>query len=168
MILFNLIKAQWRIILLAAVIALAYYYKTCYNASVAELATFKADIATLEVKTKAINDEKLRIAKITALDSETEYKNEIKRRDLNSAKLKKDLENERKNIIALLANANKLRNKAASDSKSVSDFSTTSEVFTIGGSNTTVTLITAGQSCAIDYKELMNAWLDACKVYGCE
>jgi hypothetical protein len=161
------ILRNWRIVIIGLMVLAIFYYKSAYERTVAELATYRAEVATLADKQRAINAEKLQIAKNIAKSNEKAYQLEISKRDLNSAKLKKELENEKSNIINLLNDAYRLRVNSASRG-GVSKVPTSPQISTDGSSNATITIVRAGQSCAIDYKELMKSWLDNCKVYECE
>ena len=108
-------------------------------------------------------------SKIQHENSQRQHEQEVARLNLNSYKIKKDLENEKGNIASLLNDSYQLRVKqASSDSSRVSEVSDATKLSAEGSGHLTITLTQAGQSCALDYQDLMNAWLDNCKLYGCK
>ena len=72
------ILTQWRIILLASILCITWYYKSAYNDAVDELATFKANIETLkqvkENENKILRD----YAKNTVTNLTDTHNNELK------------------------------------------------------------------------------------------
>jgi len=167
MILINLLRAYWKPLLAFLILASLYGYIHVIRSDNASL---KADIVARDVTAKAQEVkivELSRISKTIQANNAKAYQLEIAKRELNSAKLKKELAREKSNIIAMLNDAYKLRVNSASRG-TVSEVPTTAKISTDGNSNATITLVRAGQSCAVDYNELMKSWLDACNVYGCE
>ena len=164
----TLILSQWRIILLAALIALAYYYKTRYDDAVAELATFKADIATLKAVKENENKILRNYAENTVSNLTDKHNNELK-----------GIENDfiKKNKLASITIGN-LRNslrQSISSSDDVSEVDTNTERTTEEWRNRYTTITgkyeTLKQGCTIttsDYN-LLRGWGDAaCLQVGCE
>ena len=167
MILISLLRAYWKPLILAVILAYCFY---AYNSLQRDNASLKAKIQASIALAKAQETkiaEQSRISKTIQANNAKAYQLEIAQRDLNSAKLKKELANEKSNIINMLNDAYQLRVNAASRG-TVSEVSNATKVSADGSGNATITLVRAGQSCAIDYNELMKSWLDACKVYECE
>lgn len=74
----DIVIKYWRVILLALILSTTFYYKTRYNATVQELATFKDKIATLEA-VKARENEILRdYAKNTVINITEKHNDELK------------------------------------------------------------------------------------------
>lgn len=87
------------------------------------------------------------------------------------AQLRKDLENEKTNIVNALNDAYGLRLQAASGIATASKVPQTAEQLAESARNSDraiITLTRAAQSCAVDYNSLWESWNKYCKIYGCE
>lgn len=166
---FALLKAYWKPISIAFIIASGYWYvSSLQRDNVALKATIEAVKATAKQQV-ADNALKLKSANILAANAKSSYEAEIKLRDLNRAKLTKDLENEKDNINRLLNTASKLRlDNATRDA--VSEIPIATELLTRERADSnTITIITeACKLTTLDYNTLHQAWVDNCKIYGCE
>ena len=157
----------WKQSLLGVLLCVTLYYKQSYNNAVAELATFKAEIKTAAAKQESDNAQKVKTANIIADNAQKAYAADIARLGLDRGKLKKELANEKDNITAMLNDAFIMRVNNSSSVREVSK-STSSLAESRGNCDTAITIVKAGQSCAIDYNSLYQAWVDNCKIYECE
>ena len=89
--------------------------------------------------------------------------------NIDNIKLKKDLKDALPRIASLLADAKLYKNRSAPSISTVSKDALTAELSTEGGRdcNGTLAIVTqAGQSCALDYDALYNAWMNECTAMG--
>ena len=97
------------------------------------------------------------------------YDKKLSDLNIDNVKLKKVLQNALPRITRLLADAKLHQNRSAPSISTVSKDALATELFTEGGrdSNGTIAIVTqAGQSCALDYDALYNAWMTECTAMG--
>lgn len=161
--------AHWRVICIGLILALTFYYKTCYERTTRELEAFKANIAHLVQVKEAENAQIKKSADIMAKNAHTAYLDEINRHHLDRAKLAKELVNEKDNINSLLDDAYKLRvNSSSSRTSSKVSEATELSAESQRNSDTIITIIKSCQQTTIDYNTLYKSWTDNCALYGCE
>lgn len=170
------IAKHWRVILLALIVSLAFYYKSRYEASVQELAAFKRDIAELTAKTQHENEKKLIIAKNAVKTATLKSQSEMQRLNLDRARETKNLKGLYENSQSVL-NRNKFNYDArlrleterhrAGMPKTADDTLTLTE----SGRNGDAAYSSLERACQIttlDYNEL-RGWADtACAMAGCD
>ena len=164
----SIIANNWRVILIAAILACTFYYKTRYNATVVEFATFKAKIATLEA-VKARENEILRdYAKNTMINLNEKHYNELKG-------IKNDFIKQNKLDDITIGNLRNRLRESIGSTVTVSEVDTNTERTAEEWRNSYTTIArqyeTLVQGCAIttsDYN-LLRGWSDAaCLQVGCE
>ena len=102
-------------------------------------------------------------------DLKLNYDKNLAELNIDNVKLKKDLKDALPRIASLLADAKLYKNRSATSISTVSKDALTTELSTEGGRdcNGTIAIVTqAGQSCALDYDALYNAWMTECKAMG--
>ena len=102
-------------------------------------------------------------------DLKTEYDKKLKDLNIDNHQLKKDLKDALPRIASLLADAKLHQNRSAPSISTVSKDALTTDLSTESGRdcNGTLAIVTqAGQSCALDYDALYNAWMTECKAMG--
>lgn len=103
------------------------------------------------------------------LELEKKHKAENDARDLDRAKITKDLKNEINRNSSLFSDVILYKHRAFSAGLSKDEIP--ADILTEGARdcNRTIAILTkAGQSCAIDFNALWTEWDNICKVYGCE
>ena len=89
--------------------------------------------------------------------------------NIDNTKLKKDLKDALPRIASLLSDVRVYQARSASSISAVSKDALTTELSTESGRdcNRTLAIVTqAGQSCALDYDALYNAWMNECTAMG--
>ena len=102
-------------------------------------------------------------------DLKSEYDKKLSALNIDNHQLKKDLQDALPRIASLLADAKLYKGRSATSISTVSKDALTTELFTESGRdcNRTIAIVTqAGQSCALDYDALYNAWMTECKAMG--
>ena len=102
-------------------------------------------------------------------DLKSEYDKKLKDLNIDNHQLKKDLQDALPSIASLLADAKLYKGRSATSTSTVSKDALTTELSTESGRdcNRTIAIVTkAGQSCALDYDDLYNAWMTECKAMG--
>ena len=97
------------------------------------------------------------------------YDKKLSDLNIDNVKLKKDLQNALPRIASLLNDAKLHQNRGSTSIGTVSKDALTTELSTEGGRdcNGTLAIVTqAGQSCALDYDALYNAWMSECTAMG--
>ena len=167
------IAKHWRVILLGLIVSVALYYKSAYERTVQELATFKHDIAELTAKTQHENEKKLIIAQNAVKTATLKSQAEMERLNLDRVRETKNLKGLYENTLnrtkfnyddrlRLEAERNRLGMSAADN-----DTSTLAESERNGDTAAYRTLERACQITTIDYNEL-RGWADAaCNMAGC-
>jgi hypothetical protein len=165
--------ANWRIILIACLVAIAGYYKISYESVTRDLEAYKTTQEVLfQAAIKRNSDLKLQSDKLMA-DLISEHKKELEAENLNRARETKKLKgsiNEISNALTIAYDAIELRNESSSNNpmpQILKDTSGLAEAF--GTCNRT--LITVTEACkvtTIDYGALYNAWDKQCIIHACE
>ena len=102
-------------------------------------------------------------------DLKSEYDKKLSALNIDNHQLKKDLQDALPRIASLLNDAKLYKGRSATSISTVPKDALTTELSTEGGRdcNGTLALVTqAGQSCALDYDALYNAWMTECKAMG--
>ena len=102
-------------------------------------------------------------------DLKSEYDKKLSALNIDNHQLKKDLQDALPRIASLLADAKLYKGRSATSTSTMSKDALTTQLFTESGRdcNGTLALVTqAGQSCALDYDALYNAWMTECKAMG--
>lgn len=103
------------------------------------------------------------------LELKEKHKAENDARDLDRAKITKDLKNEINRNSSMFNDVILYKDRAFGAGLSKDEIP--ADILTEGSRdcNRTIAILTkAGQSCAIDYNSLYDAWMKQCDVYGCE
>lgn len=178
---FSFLLKNWRIwAFLGAIILIAAMVTYCLhtlNASEKRAKTAENDLIALKhgfaletAKRAQEHALKLQLSEQKAKQLAENYQAEIAKLNIDRAKLKRELSNEKDYLNSVLADAYELRVSAASSSAGRSEVPSATELSTETKrdcNGTLVRLIQAGQSCALDYKSLYESWQTNCDIYGC-
>ena len=165
----KIIGSYWKPLVFALLIASTFYYKTALSTAVKEHKDYMTAQAAAVDSQKAADKIKVEAANILSDNRKSSYEAEITLRDLDRVKLKKDLENEKSNIDAMLATAYQLRlDSASSRTASKVSAATAIPAGSRADSNTIATIIEACKLTTLNYNTLHQAWVDNCAIYGCE
>ncbi len=169
--------AHWHVILPLLILGycLLNWHFAVKRADKAELAlnTFKTEIQRATDAQRLQNEYKKIQGENESKAIELEHKQALKRLGLaetTTAKLKKELQNEKQNLINALNNAYELRVNSASNTFRLPKVSESPEVSTESGgvSNTTLArTVRACQDTTISYNSLWESWHKNCLIYGC-
>lgn len=160
---------NWRIVLIALIVGVAFYYKYRYDSTVQAYGIFKANIAQLAVKQQAENATKVATAK-----AELSLVVQVHDKQID---LIKDEYEKRSNISSItIANLrSQLRNTIASDRydlpKTPNDSTGTSEEWRVSYTAVAGKYETLKEGCAIttsDYNALRDYADNNCAIFGCE
>jgi len=169
----SFVMKYWRVILLAALVAIAGYYKMRYEA-------IKSDLEAYVLTAQVLYDDAIKENERIKNESEKEINSimanhQAKLKELNldrvreTNKLKGSI-NEISDNLNIAYSAISLRNESASNS-TMSKIPKTSSGLAEACGNVYQSLITVTEACQItdlDYKALYNAWDRNCLIYGCE
>lgn len=165
--------ANWRIILIAGLVAIAGYYKISYDSVTRDLEAYKTTQKVLyEAAIKRNFDLKLQSDKMAA-DLIAEHKKQLELANLDRARETQKLKgsiNEISNALTIAYDAIELRNQSSGNNtlpEVFKDSSGLAEAF--GACNRT--LVTVTEACkitTIDYGALYNAWDKQCLIHACE
>jgi phage gp36-like protein len=174
---FAWIVEHWPLVLFAVVLCAALYYKHEYNNAVADLATFKAEIATATAKQEADNAAKLATAKSNVSVAVNQAAGDMARLNLNRTKSTNDIKalyetkiNQLKSAMAVSTGG--LHTDAGNNPSGGAKVAGNTEEFAASpsdgyGANYSI-LEQACQITTIDYNEL-RGWADAvCGIAVCE
>lgn len=164
-----LILQFWREILICLMLLVINHYKTSYEAKTQELDLLNLQLHSLAMQKQQEFKLKDEIHAKNVLELKEKHKAENDARDLDRAKITKDLKNEINRNSSLFNDVILYQNRAFSAGLPKDEIP--ADILTEGARdcNRTIAILTkAGQSCSIDYNGLYDAWMKQCDVYGCE
>ena len=173
---FKLYAALGLAIILSAIVGVHLYHdrgiRIERDTAVSDLASYKSQVETETAKRNAENAAAKKIGEQLAITAKNDYealKQKLSLSETTTEQLRKDLLNEKATINRALAN--QLRVKTASDTASLPEVSSTTELSTEvwDDCNTALARVTrAAQDTTINYNSLYDSWVKNCAIYGCE
>lgn len=167
------ILTYWKQAVLAVLLCATLYYKCEYNNAVAELATFKAEIATATAKQEADNAINLAKAKGNVNVAVNQASADMARLNLDRTQSTNEMKKLYETKIANLKHSMDDRLQSSTDNHSSTTIETASDTSTIaeGGGERDTAFATLEKACTIetiDYN-LLRTWADeVCSIAVCE